>query len=222
MDLLLESERVAVVQTCQRLVPEQLVKGTSGNVSARQGDLVAISPGTMEYDELTPEDVVIVNLDGKIVDGRRMPSSELEMHLTAYRSTSESAVVHTHSPFASVLSTVLDELPAIHYMISTLGGPIRVTDYHIFGSKELAEDVERCLKGRSAVILGSHGGLTVGPSLGMALKRAVTLEWLCAVYYRAVQVGTPRICSADELNAVSEKMKRLSYARQEVGNAGRG
>lgn len=211
--MLLEDERAGVAGTCRDLVREGLVKGTSGNVSVRVDDLVAISPGSVDYEDLTPADICVVDLDGKVVDGARSPSSELRMHLGVYAHTSARATVHTHAPYTSVLSTLIDELPAIHYMIVTLGGPVRVTDYHVFGSKELADDAGRCLEGRHAVILGSHGGMTTGDALPAAFKRSVTLEWLCQLYYRAVQFGKPRILTPEQLDAVSAQMRHYAEAR---------
>lgn len=211
--MLLENERAAVAETCRDLVREGLVKGTSGNVSMRAGDLVAISPGSVDYEGLTAADIPVVDLEGTCVDGTRSPSSELRMHLGVYAGTSATATVHTHAPYTAVLSTLVEELPAIHYMIVTLGGPVRVTDYHLFGSAELAEATGRCLEGRHAVILGSHGGITTGDSLPAAYKRSVTLEWLCQLYYRAVQFGKPRILTQDQLDEVAAQMKHYAYAR---------
>lgn len=218
--MLLEDERAAVARTCRDLVREGLVKGTSGNVSARAGDLVAISPGSVDYEGLTAADICVVDLDGTAVDGARSPSSELRMHLGVYAHTDATATVHTHAPYTSVLSTLVDELPAIHYMIVTLGGPVRVTGYHVFGSAELADDAGRCLEGRHAVILGSHGGMTTGDSLPAAYKRSVTLEWLCQLYYRAERFGSPRILTQEQLDTVAAQMKYYAGARASYKPAG--
>ena len=214
MAMLLESEREAVAATCRELVREGLVKGTSGNVSVRIGDQVAISPGSVPYETLAPADICVVGLDGAIADGRRSPSSELRMHLGVYERTAAAAVVHTHSPYTSVLSTLVKELPAIHYMIVTLGGPVPVTDYRLFGTEELARAAGEALEGRSAVILGSHGGMTTGASLEQAYQRSVTLEWLSQLYYRAVQAGEPRIMTAEELAEVTAQMKHYAYEKE--------
>lgn len=216
--MLLENERAEVAETCRDLARAGLVKGTSGNVSVRCGadddrDLVAISPGSVPYDELAPRDVCVVGLDGAVVEATRSPSSELRMHLGVYARTNARATVHSHSPYASVLSTLVDELPAIHYMIVTLGGPVRVTDYHLFGSAELAEAAGESLDGRHAVILGSHGGMTIGKSLPEAFQRSVTLEWLCGLYYRAKLFGTPRIMTPEQLDAVAAQMRHYAYAK---------
>ena len=210
MPTLLADDRAAVAAACRELAREGLVKGTSGNVSARRGDLVAISAGSVAYEGMTADDVCVVDMTGRVVEAARSPSSELRMHLGVYARTDATAAVHTHSPYASVLSTLLEELPAIHYMIVTLGGPVPVTDYRLFGTEELAAAAASALEGRHAVILGSHGGLTVGESLDAAFARSITLEWLCALYYRASRVGEPRIMTPGELADVSAQMRHYA------------
>ena len=167
--MLLEAERTLIVHHAGLLRPDGLVVGTAGNLSIRAGELVAITPSSVDYDELDPGLVCVVGLDGETVEGERSPSSELPMHLAVYHATGAAAIVHTHAPYATTLGTVVDELPAIHYMIAELGGPVRVAPYATFGSDELAGSVMAALDGRSAVLLGSHGTLTIGDSLEQAL-----------------------------------------------------
>jgi L-fuculose-phosphate aldolase len=207
--MLLEAERALIVHHAGRLRPDGLVVGTAGNLSVRSGDLVAITPSSIDYDELEPGLICVVEPDGAIVEARRPPSSELPMHLAVYAGTAARAIVHTHAPFATALSTVLDELPAIHYAIADLGGPVRVARYVTFGTGELAEVVQEALTGRSAVILGSHGTLTTGDTLEEAYFRSVLLEWLSALYYRARQLGEPRILPLDEIERVGERLRAL-------------
>lgn len=211
--MLLEAEREEVADYCRLLVTEGLVKGTSGNISIRKGDLVAISPGSTDYEDMSAADVVVVDMDGNRVEGDRNPSSELFMHLGAYAEPGVNAVVHSHAHYAATLSTLIEELPAIHYMIATIGGPVPVVAYHTFGSDGLAEEVGEKLSGRKALILGNHGALTVGASLKEALKHSITLEWLCSVYYHAQVFGAPRILSAEELDDAKAQMRRFAYAR---------
>lgn len=217
--MLLKEEREQVAAYCRRLVSEGLVKGTSGNISIRNEDHVAISPGSTDYEDMTAADVVVVDMAGNQVDGARQPSSELHMHLDAYAEPGVGAVVHSHAHFAATLSTVAPELPAIHYMIATLGGPVPVVNYHTFGSEELAIEVGQKLSGRKALILGNHGALTVGASVKEALKHSITLEWLCSVYWHAKLVGEPRILSDEELDAARAQMKHFAYSRTETGRA---
>jgi L-fuculose-phosphate aldolase len=190
-------QRDIVVRYAKRLVPDELATGTAGNLSVRESDVVAITPSGIAYELLTPGDVALVSLDGTLMQGR--PSTELPLHLAVYRETASAAVVHTHSPFATALGTVADQLPAIHYLVAELGGPVPVVPYATPGSDDLAQAATAALQGRSAVLLRNHGTLTVGDSLPRAYARAVLLEWLAALYYRARAFGEPSLLSEEEL-----------------------
>jgi len=208
----LAEEREAIVRLAQRLRPDGLVSGTSGNLSARAGDLVAITPSGLDYDELRPEHVCVVALDGAVVEGELAPSTELPMHLAVYARTPAGAVVHTHSPFATAVACVLDELPGVHYLVADLGGPVRVAPYATFGTSELARSMEAALEGRSAALLANHGTITVGDGLDRAYANAVLLEWVAALYVRARALGEPRVLDADELARVAERLKGYGQA----------
>jgi len=207
--MLLETERARIVQHAGRLRPDGLVVGTAGNLSIRAGDLVAITPTSVDYDELDAGLICVVGMDGSIVEAERAPSSELAMHLGVYRATDAAAVVHTHAPYATTLAAVVDELPAVHYMIADLGGPVRVAPYATFGTDELAASVVDAFAGRSAVLLASHGTLTIGDSLEQAYWRSVLLEWLAALYYRSALLGAPRIIPVEELERVTDRLREI-------------
>ena len=207
--MLLEAERALIVDQAGRLRPDGLVVGTAGNLSVRSGELVAITPTSVDYDALDPGLVCVVGLDGHVVESPLAPSSELPMHLAVYHATDAAAIVHTHAPHATALATVVEELPAIHYLIAELGGPVRVAPYATFGTDELAASVMEALAGRSAVLLRSHGTLTIGRSLEEAYWRSVLLEWLAALYYRAALLGTPRLIPTAEIELVAEQLRAL-------------
>lgn len=212
--MLLERERKELVEVARRLERDDLALGTSGNLSVRADDLVVITPSGVDYDVLTPELVCVVQRDGTPVETEAKVSTELPMHLAVYDATDAMAVVHTHPPYATVLSTVVDELPPIHYLIAFEGGPVRVAPYATPGSEELAKIVIAALENRSAVLLQNHGALTIGPSLESAYFRSWLLEWLCSMYYRARLAGDPRVLSDDELSAVDELLRDYGPARE--------
>src|SRR4051794_21104896 len=183
--------RTELVAYSRRLVSDGLCIGTAGNLSVRAGDQVLITPSSISADELKPEQMTTVDIDGHIVDAPARPSSELPLHLAAYAATDAGAVVHTHSPYATVLSTTVEELPAIHYTINGLGGPVRVVPYATFGSSELADGVRAGLDARFGAIIQNHGTVTIGRTLAEAFYRAELLEWLATLYWRGPPPGGP-------------------------------
>lgn len=186
------AEREAVAVAARRLAEQGLVLGTSGNVSSRAGELVAVTPTGATLADLTADQVVVVDLDGRPVAGDYAPTSELELHLGAYRRYRPGAVVHAHSPVGTALACVLDELPLVHYQMLALGGPIRVARYATFGTPELAEFTLDALEGRAAALMANHGMIAIAPDLDAAMANALLLEWACQLYWRAAAIGTPR------------------------------
>ena len=205
------SVRESLVAYGRRLVSDDLVDGMSGNLSARAGDLIAITPSGVPYPEMAPAEICLVRPgDGSTAAGGK-PSTETPMHLAVYRATDAAAIVHTHSPFVVALSTVLDELPAVHYAMAGLGGPVRVAPYARFGTQELADGAVAALAGRAAVILRNHGALAYGGSLGQAYDRARTLEWLARVYWHARLAGSPVTLTVAQLDEVREATRAIGY-----------
>jgi L-fuculose-phosphate aldolase len=217
------ADREDLVAYARRMAPDDLAPGTSGNLSVRHGGLMAITPSGMPYERMTPADICLVRTsDAELLSGPR-PSTETPMHLAMYRASQAAAIVHTHSPFVVALSTVLDELPAIHYAMADLGGPVRVAPYLRFGTGQLAASAAAALAGRSAVILRNHGALTCGPTLARAYERARTLEWLARVYWYARLAGTPQTLSESALAEVSDAVRALRYGETPApGGAGQG
>lgn len=203
----LEQARAEVLHFCQQLRPDGLVVGTAGNISVRDGDLIAITPSGVDYASMSLGDVCVIDLQGNVVEGDYAPASEAPMHTALYSDPAVRAVVHTHSPYATTLSTVLSELPPIHYVIALLGGPVRVVPFAIPGSDELADNVRAGLVDRKAVILQNHGALTTGKNAAEAYKNSVHLEWLCALYYRARLLSPDcRTLTTNEYEAANEMM----------------
>jgi L-fuculose-phosphate aldolase len=208
--VLLTSERRLIAEHGRRMTSDRLVVGTSGNLSIRTGDLVAVTPTGHAYETLTPELVCVHRLDGSAVEAELAPTSELPIHQLIYRHTDAAAVVHTHSTAATVVSTLVDELPTIHYILAVMGGPIRVAPYARFGSPELADNVLRAIEGRSGVLLANHGAVTYGPTIEAAYDRALYLEWVAEVWLRAHALApafTPRILQEAEMADVYAKIQ---------------
>ena len=204
----LEREREQIAAACRRLAAEGLVIGTAGNVSARNEQLVAVTPTGAVLAEVEPEQVSVVDLDGELVEGGR-PTSELELHLGVYRRYQAGAVVHTHAPMATALSCVLEgELPLVHYQLLLLGGSVPVAPYATFGTPELAQSVLDALEGHTAALMANHGAITYGHTLDAAMEASLLLEWGCTVYWRASMIGSPRVLGeeqiADVVRAFSE------------------
>lgn len=209
----LDHERDELVEYQLAAFEAGLSTGTSGNLSVRVGDTVLITPSGLDPRSTGPDDLCAVSLSGAQLDGARQPSSEVPMHLAIYAATDAQAVVHTHSEYATAISLTHDELPAVHYNINSLGGPVRVAPYATFGTPELAEHIAAALDGRTGAILQNHGAVTVGATLREAYERSLLLEWLCTLFWRAQQVGEPRILTADELQAVRDQAARLRYGK---------
>jgi L-fuculose-phosphate aldolase len=199
----------ALVATASRTVSDGLVVGTSGNVSVRVGDTVLVTPSGVPYDRLTADDVTGVDLDGRQVLGTLVPTSELPMHLAVYRGTDARAVVHTHAVHATAVSTLVTELPAIHYMTVALGGPVRVAPYATYGTDELAENMLHALADRSGCLLQNHGTLTYGATLDQAYDRTAQLEWMCRLWLTASAVPglSPTLLSGAQLAEVEERLR---------------
>ena len=195
--------RAEVADACRTLAAQGLVLGPAGNVSARvDQQRVAVTATGARFEDLTPEQVTVVDLDGRVVDGELAPTSELDLHLGIYRKYGSSAVVHTHAPVATAVGLVVDELPCVHYQMLLLGGTVRVAPYATFGTPELAESVLTALDGRAAALMANHGAVTHAASLAAAVDHALLLEWACTVYWRAASIGTPRVLDAEAQQAV--------------------
>ncbi|MET7718201.1 class II aldolase/adducin family protein [Streptomyces sp. NPDC005407] len=198
-----------LVATARRTAAERLVVGTSGNVSARVGGLVLVTPSGVPYDRLTPADAVAVDLDGNQLLGELAPTSELPLHLEVYRNTNAGAVVHTHAVHATAVSTLVPELPPIHYMAAALGGTVRVARYALYGTDELAANMLHALRERTACLLQNHGTVAYGDSLDQAYDRTAQLEWMCRLWLAAASLPghTPSLLSGSQLREAAEKLQ---------------
>jgi L-fuculose-phosphate aldolase len=185
------------------------VVGTSGNVSVRVAGLVLVTPSGVPYDRLAEEDAVAVDLEGRQVLGDLVPTSELPLHLAVYRHTGATAVVHTHAVHATAVSTLVPELPLIHYMSAAFGGAVRVAPYATYGTPELAANMLAALNDRTGCLLRNHGTVTYGDSLDQAYDRTAQLEWMSRLWLTASSLPgrEPALLSEEQVDEVVQKLK---------------
>jgi len=212
------TEKALVLATALKLVEKGLVLGKAGNVSQRLvslggNDLLVITPTSRYYDSLIEDDMPVVDLDGRVVDGKLAPSSELKLHLAVYRARRDvGAVVHTHSVHASALAIARVGIPAVlEEEVALLGGEIKVAEYGASGSEELARNAVRALGDRNAVILANHGAVGVGRTLHEALDSCELVEKAAHVYLLSLTAGAVHPLPAE---AVLTAMKTFRRSRR--------
>ena len=211
---LYSARRKEVAETALALLTTGLVVNTSGNASMRVGDHILITPSGRDYDSLKAADICVLDLHGNSVDGEFLPSSETPLHLSIYKfNPNVTAIVHTHSVHATAVSTLTRELPAIHYQMVDLGGPVPVAPYATFGSDELAQSVMSVLPGHTAVLMQNHGSISIGDSLKQALARTVALEWCSEVWLKAQMAGKPSTLSVTQMAAAEQQMAHFAELR---------
>jgi L-fuculose-phosphate aldolase len=205
--------RRQVVEAVARLEALGLNHGSSGNVSCRLGERALITPTGASTANLTPDDLVVVDLEGR-VEGPGMPSSEWQMHTEILKARrGAQAVVHTHADSCVALSCLREALPPFHYMIAGFGGnDVRCARYEPFGSAALALAAVEALEGRSACLLANHGMIAFASSLAQAVSQTIQLETLVRQYLAARQVGTPILLSEAEMEAVRERYQHYGVA----------
>lgn len=208
--MLMEEERKLIVEYGKKLITSGLTKGTGGNLSIynREKGLMAISPSGIDYFEIKPENVAILNIRGEQIDGDKKPSSEVELHRIFYeRRTDIDAIIHTHTIYATTIACLNWNLPPVHYMVALAGLDVRCAKYATFGTKELAENAFEAMKDRKAVLLANHGMLAGGRDLGEAFNTTEEIEYCAELYYRTKSIGEPVILSEEEMRLMLEKFK---------------
>ncbi len=201
-------ESIQILQACEDVQEAGLIFGTWGNLSVRLEDgNILITPSGIPYDELREEDLVICDMNGKVVYGKQEPSSELRMHIEIYKAREDvKAVVHTHSLYASVASASLNEVPLlVEDAAMVLGGNIEVTSYQAPGSQELAMEVVKHLGQKNATIIANHGQVGVGKTLDDAILASVMCEKSSQLYIKALGITkSPRVLSDEDVKKLSE------------------
>ena len=204
--------RQKMITTALEMTRLGINQGTAGNISHRVEDGLLITPTSLPYEVMQPEDVVAMKWDGTY-SGRLRPSSEWRFHRDILKNRSDmNVVLHNHATYTTVLATHERGIPPFHYMTAVAGGhDIKVSKYACFGTQELSDQVLIALQDRFACIMGHHGMLTLGKSLDKALGLAIEVETLAKMYVHALAIGEPPHLSADEMDRVIEQIRRMSY-----------
>jgi len=206
--MILAAARSEIVVFGKKMLEKGLVTGTGGNLSVRSGRRVVLSPSGVEYETMKPEDVAVVDLEGRLLEGGMKPTSEMSLHLALYHARPDiTAVVHTHSPYACVLACLGREIPPFHYLVALVGRKIPVAPYACFGTPELARSTVEVMGEGKAALLANHGIVSVGGSLIEAFRVAETVEFLAMVYSRALSLGEPRVLADEEVGQLLEAFK---------------
>jgi L-fuculose-phosphate aldolase len=210
--------RLAIIAQCRALNALGLNQGMAGNISARLGAAMLITPSAIPYDDMRPDMLAKMPIEGEYGAwaGPHKPSTEWRFHLDIMRARPEvGAIVHCHAMYATTLSMLHKPIPAAHYMIAAFGGPtVRCTPYAPYGTKELADLAVAGLEGRTGVLLGNHGMIATGATLTEAMWRASELETLAKMYYLTLAIGEPAILSDEEIMRTVERFKGYGGASE--------
>ena len=209
--MLMQEERELIVEIGKLMSSSGLCPGTSGNQSIYNPELglMAIKPSGITYDETKPEDVVIMDLESHIVDGKRKPSSEWDLHTEFYKHKPACrAIVHTHSRFCTTFAVLGKPIEAVHYVLADASCyEVPCAPYHTFGTPELASDAVKTCGDGDAVLLANHGIVVCGRNLNSAFGLAMNLEYIAELQYRAMCIGQPNVLSKEQMDAVFERFK---------------
>jgi L-fuculose-phosphate aldolase len=210
-DTEIDDLRRKMVEICRRMNSSGINQGTAGNVSVRTGNGFLITPSSLPYDIMSPEDLVEMGFDGTYV-GRR-PSSEWRFHRDILKNRPDiNVVLHCHSMYATTLACHHKTIPAFHYMVGVAGGTtVRCAEYATFGTQALSDHALKALDGRLACLLGQHGQISLGKDLEQALWLAIEVETLARMYVQVLTLGEPPILDDAEMERVIDQMKRMSY-----------
>jgi L-fuculose-phosphate aldolase len=204
-----------VIESCLAMNAQGINQGSAGNISVRFEDGFLITPSGIQYQQLQPENIVFIDMEGNSEDPLA-PSSEWRMHRDIYVNRPQAgAVLHAHSIFATALSCLRLDIPAFHYMIAVAGGSeIRCADYALFGTQALSDNMLTALGNRRACLLGTHGMICYHDNLDKALWLGVEIETLAKQYWYARQAGDPVILDQAQMTEVLERFE--SYGKQPV------
>lgn len=208
---LMTKEREQLVEYGKKLIDTGLTVGTGGNISIfdRESGYMAITPSGLDYHSLTVDDIVIMDLEGNVIEGNWKPSSEYQMHSMVYKHREDlDAMVHTHAIYSTAISALNIALPAVDYLVAHAGGKnVRCAEYATYGTKELAENALKAMEGRKAVLLANHGINVAGKTMEEAFAITEQLEFCARVYYKAKSIGEPVILDDEEMERMVKRFE---------------
>ena len=204
--------RESIVAACLEMNRSGLNQGTSGNISLRCRDGLLITPTSLPYDQMAPDDIVFLKMDGR-TEGQNQPSSEWRFHRDIMKAKPEvAAIVHAHPIYSTIIAIMGLEIPPLHYMVAIAGGPtIPCAPYATFGTAELSDHAVAALQDRTACLLEHHGLIATGPTLDKAMWLAVEVETLARQFHGCLQIGGPRLLPVEEIENVRQRMKTYGH-----------
>ena len=213
-------EKKELVEYGKKMSAEGLSSGTSGNLSIylKEEGVVLITPSGIGYFDTTPEDIVVMDLEGNIIEGSRKPSSEWHLHTLFYKNKPEArAVVHTHSKFCTTLATLRMPIKAVHYVIADAGtNEVPCAPYRRYGTEELVKVAVESAGESNAVLLANHGIVVCGKNLKSAYGLAKGMEYVAEIQVTAMSVGEPVVLSKEEMDEVLEGFKTYGQVKREL------
>lgn len=219
--MLMGTERKQIVEYGKRLVTEHLTQGTGGNISILDPETgyIAISPSGIDYFAMKLSDVVIMKMDGTIVEGQRNPSSEKDLHIALYeKKPNIRAIVHTHSMYCTVLGLVDLPIKAVHYAIAEAGVThLPIAPYVTFGTRELADAVAQSIGDSNACMMKNHGMIACGDSIANAFSLAANSEWVAELQWRAMCIGQPTVLTDEQMSDVIHRFQSYGQADGKKG-----
>lgn len=209
--MIFEKERKQMVEYGRFMSKEGLSTGTSGNLSIFMPEekLVLITPSGIGYFDTKPEDIVVMDLEGDVVEGNRKPSSEWHLHTLFYKNKAHArAVVHTHSVYCTTFASLRMPISPVHYVIADANTyQVPCAPYVRYGTKKLAEEAVKTAGESDAVLLANHGLVVCGTSLPSAYGLAKEVEYIAEIQYRAMSIGKPVLLTEEEIKEVTEGFK---------------
>lgn len=218
--MLLELERTLLIEYGKKMIQDGLTRGTGGNLSIcdTEHKIMAITPSGIDYFNLSPEDIVILDIPtGKIIEGKQVPSSESDMHRIFYKYRKDiSALVHTHSKYATAISCLAqDGLPAIDYLLASAGTYVPCAEYATYGTIALAKNAFKAMEGKKAVLLSNHGAIAGGTDLKEAYHIAETVEFCSEIYCISKACGPVKILPEEEMKHMMTRFQNYGKRIEE-------